>query len=74
MAPMVHGLEAQYFGKVAFTYLDADDSRTRDFQQTLGFYYQPELYLLDAEGNVLEKWVGFTSEEQLETAFAEHME
>jgi hypothetical protein len=74
MAPMVHGLEAKYFGKVAFTYLDADDSRTRDFQQTLGFYYQPELYLLDAEGNVREKWVGFTSEEQLETAFAEHLE
>jgi thioredoxin-like negative regulator of GroEL len=73
MAPMVHGLEAKYFGKVAFTYLDADDSRTRDFQQTLGFYYQPELYLLDAEGNVLEKWVGFTSEEQLETSFSEHM-
>jgi thioredoxin-like negative regulator of GroEL len=73
MAPMVHGLEAKYFGKVAFTYLDADDSRTRDFQQALGFYYQPELYLLDADGKVLEKWVGFTSEEQLETAFAEHM-
>ena len=73
MAPMVHGLEAKYFGRVAFTYLDADDSRTRDFQQTLGFYYQPELYLLDANGNVLEKWVGFTSEEQLETAFAEHL-
>jgi hypothetical protein len=73
MAPMVHGLEAKYFGKVAFTYLDADDSRTRDFQQALGFYYQPELYLLDADGNVLEKWVGFTSEEQLETAFAEHV-
>ena len=74
MAPMVHGLEAEYFGKVAFTYLDADDPLTRDFQQTLGFYYQPELYLLDANGNVLEKWVGFTSEEQLETAFAEHLE
>ena len=73
MAPMVHGLEAKYFGRVAFTYLDADDSQTRDFQQTRGFYYQPELYLLDANGNVLEKWVGFTSEEQLETAFAEHM-
>ena len=71
---MVHGLEAEYFGRIAFTYLDADDSRTHDFQRTLGFYYQPELYLLDANGEVLEKWVGFTSEEQLETAFAEHLE
>ncbi|MFN8427173.1 MAG: hypothetical protein U0X93_16930 [Anaerolineales bacterium] len=37
MAPMVHGLEAKYFGKIKFTYLDADDPNTRDFQQTLGF-------------------------------------
>ena len=38
MAPMVHGLEAKYFGKIQFTYLDADDPQTFDFQQTLGFY------------------------------------
>jgi thioredoxin-like negative regulator of GroEL len=74
MAPMVHGLEAKYFGKILFSYLDADDPQTADFQRTLGFYYQPEIYLLDAEGKVLEKWVGYTSQEQLETAFAEHLE
>ena len=73
MAPMVHGLEAEYFGKIKFAYLDADDLRTLDFQRTLGFYYQPEIYLLDANGNVLEKWVGFTSEEELEAAFAENL-
>jgi thioredoxin-like negative regulator of GroEL len=70
MAPMVHGLEAKYFGKIKFAYLDADDPRTQDFQQTLGFYYQPEIYLLDANGNVLQKWVGYTSEEEFETVFA----
>ena len=74
MAPMVHGLEAEYFGRILFSYLDADDPNTLGFQRTLGFIYQPEIYLLDAEGNVLEKWVGFTSEEQLETAFAEHLD
>jgi hypothetical protein len=73
MAPMVHGLEAEYFGKILFTYLDADDPDTRDFQRTLGFYYQPEIYLLDGNGNVLEKWVGYTSQEELEAAFAEHL-
>jgi hypothetical protein len=71
MAPMVHGLEAKYFGRVKFSYLDANDSRTEGFQSALGFYYQPELYLLDANGNVLKKWVGFTSESDLESAFAE---
>ena len=74
MAPMVHGLEAKYFGRIIFSYLDADDPNTLDFQRSLGFFYQPEIYLLDADGNVLEKWVGFTSEEDLESAFAEHMQ
>jgi hypothetical protein len=74
MAPMVHGLEAQYFGRIRFTYLDADDPRTRDFQRLLGFYYQPEMYLLDEDGNVLKKWVGFTTAEEFEIVFAEYLE
>jgi len=74
MAPMVHGLEAEYFGQIKFAYLDADDPQTRGFQGALGFRYQPELYLLDADGNVLMKWVGFTTQEQLEAAFAEHLQ
>ena len=74
MAPMVHGLEAKYFGKIKFTYLDADDAETSDFQQTLGFRYQPEVYLLDADGNVLQKWVGYTSPEEFEAAFAQYLQ
>lgn len=73
MAPMVHGLEAKYFGRIQFAYLDADDPQTQDFQRSLGFYYQPELYLLDADGKVLEKWVGFTSQKDLENAFTEYL-
>lgn len=73
MAPMVHGLEAKYFDKIRFSFLDADDSQTDDFQRTLGFYYQPELYLLDANGEVLQKWAGFTSQEQLEAVFAKYL-
>jgi thioredoxin-like negative regulator of GroEL len=74
MAPMVHGLEAEYVGRIKFTYLDADDPRTFDFQQTLGFYYQPEIYLLDGNGNVLQKWVGFTSEEELRQVFGQYVQ
>jgi hypothetical protein len=71
---MVHGLEAKYFGRIQFTYLDADDPATREFQQALGFYYQPEVYLLDGQGNVLQKWVGYTTEEEFESVFAEHLQ
>ena len=71
---MVHGLEAEYFGKVKFTYLDADDPDTDAFQRTLGFYYQPELYLLDADGNVLKKFIGNVSEDELKSAFAQYLQ
>jgi thioredoxin-like negative regulator of GroEL len=74
MAPMVHGLEAKYFGRIKFTYLDADDPQTFDFQKALGFYSQPEVYLLDASANVLQKWVGFTSEEDFEAVFAQYVQ
>ena len=74
MAPMVHGLEAEYYGKVKFSYLDADDPNTDEFQRTLGFYYQPELYLLDANGNVLKKFIGFTSQEDLTAEFEKYLQ
>jgi len=74
MAPMVHGLEAKYYDKIKFSYLDADDSRTDGFQRALGFRYQPEFYLLDGQGNLLQKWVGFVSEDQFETAFAQYLQ
>jgi hypothetical protein len=70
---MVHGLEVEYFGKIRFTYLDADDPATRDFQQALGFSYQPEVYLLDGSGNVLKKWVGYTTEQEFEEVFAQYL-
>ena len=74
MAPMVHGLEAKYFGRIKFSYLDADDAATFDFQRTLGFRYQPEVYLLDGDGNVLQKWAGYTSQEEFEAVFAEYLQ
>jgi len=71
---MVHGLEAKYFGRIQFSYLDADDVETRAFQQQLGFRYQPEVYLLDGDGNILKKWVGFTSESEFEEEFAKYLD
>ncbi|MEY2820097.1 MAG: hypothetical protein RL275_3560 [Chloroflexota bacterium] len=74
MAPMVHGLEAEYYGKVKFNYLDADDPRTETFQRTLGFVYQPEFYLLDGNGNVLKKLVGYVSENDFRSMFDEYLQ
>jgi hypothetical protein len=74
MAPMVHGLEAQYYGKIKFTYLDAGDPNTYDFQRTLGFRYQPEFYLLDGQGIVLQKWIGYVSRDQFEAGFTQYIQ
>ncbi len=71
---MVHGLEAKYFGKINFVYLDADNIATDAFQRQLGFYYQPEVYLMDGDGNVLQKWVGYTSQEEFESVFAQYLQ
>jgi len=72
MAPMVHGLEAEYAGKIKFTFLDADDPQTDPFQSALGFQYQPEFYLLDADGRILKKWIGFVSAEDFKAEFAKY--
>ena len=74
MAPMVHGLEAEYYGKVKFSFLDADDPNTDDFQRTLGFDYQPEFYLLDTDGNVLKKSIGFVCKEEFAAEFAKYIQ
>lgn len=74
MAPMVHGLEAEYFGRIKFTYLDADDPLTENFQRELGFVYQPEFYFLDANGNVLKKLVGPATESDFRELFNEYLQ
>jgi thioredoxin-related protein len=61
----VHGLEAQYAGKVRFVYLDIDDPDTTTFKRDLGYRVQPHLFLLDGEGNVVNQWLGYVSAEDM---------
>jgi len=70
MAPVVHGLEQRWDGRVVFVYLDIDDPRTDEFKRQLGYLYQPHLFLLDGEGEILQQWVGFVEGAQLEAALA----
>jgi hypothetical protein len=64
----VHGLEAEYGSLVNFIYLDIDDRNTEPFKQALGYRYQPHLFLVDADGNILQQWVGRVSGDELEMA------
>ncbi len=58
MAPIVHGLEVDYFGEINFVYLDIDNPANSEFLKELGFRYQPQFILIDGEGNVLQQWLG----------------
>jgi hypothetical protein len=71
---MVHGLEANYAGKIRFVYLDIDDPANQVAKRDFGFGYQPEFYLLDGSGNVVQKWVGGVSQEQFESVFAQYVQ
>lgn len=71
MAPVVHGLEAEYYGQINFAYLDADDPATQSYQKELGFRVQPEFYLVDGQGQLIKKWFGYVSEDEFRAAFKE---
>ena len=45
MAPVVHGLERDYAGKIGFVYLDIDDPTVAPLKQELGYRVQPHLLL-----------------------------
>jgi thioredoxin-related protein len=74
MAPMVHGLEATYFGKIKFSYLEISNPLNDDFRNYLGFQYRPSFYLLDGDGNILHQWVGYQTREQFEEIFAQYVQ
>ena len=74
MAPLVHGLEDKYKGRVNFVYLDIDDDKTEALRLTFQFYYQPHIFLLDAEGNILQQWIGYIRQSELEAALISALE
>ena len=67
---MVHRLEAEYWGKVDFVYLDREAAMNADIVRQFGIRYQPVFILVDAEGNELTRWTVLNEDgfrEQLDT-------
>lgn len=69
MAPIVHGLESEYYGRINFVYLDIDDPANGDLLSFLGYRYQPHFFLVDGEGTVLIQWLGPVSAADFKIAF-----
>ena len=74
MAPIVHGLEVEYFDKINFVYLDVDDSANSEYLRQLGYRYQPHFILIDGEGAVLQQWLGIVKEEDFRSAFDTYLQ
>jgi thioredoxin-related protein len=69
MAPVVHGLEAEYYDQVEFSYLDIDDPANDEIKRILGFRAQPHFLLLDENGEIIQQWFGSVSAEDFRSAF-----
>lgn len=68
MAPIVHGLESEFYQNVNFIYLDIDDPAVNRFKAELAFRYQPHFFLLGREGEILQQWLGPVGEGELRDA------
>lgn len=73
MAPIVHGLEAEYYKDIKVSYLDIDDPATDVIKRELGYRVQPHFFLLDGDGVILEQWVGIVEEDSFRKTFDLHI-
>lgn len=69
MAPIVHGLEVEYLHSINFVYLDVDDPENDAIKRDLGYRVQPHFYLVDAEGNIIQQWLGSVKAEEFRAVF-----
>ncbi len=72
MKPIVHGLEAEYWERVDFVYLNHEAPINRDAMRTYGFRWRPYFVFVDAEGNVIQTWFGAVEPDDFRAAFDAH--
>lgn len=65
MAPVVHGLEQQYKGRVDFVYLDVSDPDNKTATTRLGFKSTPHFFFLRPDGVTAEVIQGVVSRDSL---------
>jgi thioredoxin-like negative regulator of GroEL len=68
MAPVVHGLERQYRGRVDFLYLYVGDPRNAEAKRRLGFVATPHFVFLRADGTPVRQMQGAVPRDSLVAA------
>jgi thioredoxin-related protein len=70
MKPIVNGLTAEYEDRVEIVKLDIDDPKTAEMRVKHKFRVQPCFVLLDAAGETVKAWSGYTEKAVFDEAFA----
>ena len=73
MRPTVHSLEATYWGKVEFVYLDIDNPDNSAMMQRYAFTAQPLFVLVAPDGTEIQRWFGYTQADEFTTAFDNYL-
>jgi thioredoxin-like negative regulator of GroEL len=70
MAPVVHGLEEQYRGRVDFIYLNVADPRNEGAKARYGFTSTPHFFFLRADGQPVQSMQGVVDADSVRAALA----
>lgn len=73
MKPIVHGLEAEYWGEIDFVYLDIDDPANQEVMRRYKFTSQPLLVLVEPDGTEVARWFGYVSEDEFKQALDDYL-
>jgi thioredoxin-like negative regulator of GroEL len=68
MMPIVNGLEDEFGGEITAVRLNATDSESAALQSQYGLRGHPSFLVLDASGDVVERFFGPRNEETLRMA------
>jgi len=68
MAPVVHGLEQQYKGRIDFLYLNIAEARNDSAKRAFGFRSTPHFFLVNSGGDARESMRGVVPADSLRGA------
>lgn len=71
--PMVHRLEAEFWGEIDFVYLDQYDEANRDVLSQYGVRGRPTFILIEPDGTAVTRWFGAISKEEIRAILTEYL-
>jgi hypothetical protein len=68
MAPVVHGLEQEYAGRIDFLYLNVAEARNDSAKRALGFTSTPHFFFRRTDGSTVKVMQGVVSGDSMRVA------